>query len=248
MDIQEDDDFKTIKKKMTKTATAATENIVGGDLGDGSAAESRLAAGIAKAFWGYALYDITGNERPKLTYGSINRRPVNSTEAGKLATSMLQEGIRRISTQTAIPVVVPRDKLLTEHRKETFLTMKDASQYPMLSAVVHNSVNEIPALGGQHRRDAMKANVRWADKTMKTAKDRLAANMAERALAERALKNENKKAHNQAQKRMEELTIELDRIEDEVKLAKTVQKWKGQWLVQIYVQGTILSSLRQIVC
>ena len=47
---------------------------------------------------------------------------------------------------------------------------------------------------------------------------------------------------------MEELTIELDRIEDEVKLAKTVQKWKGQWLVQIYVQGTILSSLRQIVC
>ena len=183
-----------------------------------------------------------------MTYGSINRRPVNSTEAGKLATSMLQEGIRRISTQTAIPVVVPRDKLLTEHRKETFLTMKDASQYPMLSAVVHNSVNEIPALGGQHRRDAMKANVQWADKTMKTAKDRLAANMADRALAERALKNENKKAHNQAQKRMEELTIELDRIEDEVKLAKTVQKWKGQWLVQIYVQGTILSSLRQIVC
>ena len=54
MDIQEDDDFKTIKKKMTKTATAATENIVRGDLGDGSAAESRLAAGIVKAFWGYA--------------------------------------------------------------------------------------------------------------------------------------------------------------------------------------------------
>ena len=225
---------------MSKNAAQTVETVVEADLGHESASITRRNAEIAKAFWGYAIHDITKDEAPKLTYGSINCRPVDSSNVTRLANSMIREGTRRIDETTSIPVVVPRSKLLVPHQCRTFSTR--GAHYPFLKDVVNESVTEIAALGGQHRRDAMSMNLQWADKTMKTAGDRLATIMAEVALVERALKSEGKRPRAQTQKRYDELKVDEARLCSDISKAKTIQQWQGLWLVMIYVQGLSCSQ------
>lgn len=235
--IQDDDNFDTLQVKLSKKAAQAAELVEEGDIGDGSTSDSHCSAEIAKAFWGYAIYDIASTDKPQLKYGSVNRRPVDAHNVAKLAAAMLHDGIRRISKSTAIPVIVPKSCLVDERRCKEFKEKGD--DYPPLEEVVVKGLREVQALGGQHRRDAIKANIQWAQKIMKGATDRLTQNFTDVLLLGRASedKTASKTLRKQAEKKRGAQDMESARIEREIGLAKSLVKWKGQWLVKIYVDG-----------
>ncbi len=184
------------------------------------------------ALIGYARTDILERQ---ITFGRWNRRPENVMEVKKLTDSFLRNGVYRYLVAHAIPIVVPKSRLVSGgwiSSTDDTLDFKNSSTIPTLrliddpkpsanGAIDLSDAPAISAAGGRHRTGAL-VQYHKIRSSMKTQYRKRVSEW---------------KAAVDTEPENEEYIDALERDTRMLKVLSNDVDLKGDWLVAIYDEG-----------
>lgn len=200
---------------------------------------------LKKAFWGYVRWDIASESNPAMKFGVVNNRPILDSVVTRLIAAMRRDGIRRCAVDTVVPVMIPRDMLNEKAGSQEFTV--DLETFPLLTSVYKTVPKEVKVLGGQHRRKAMVDLTKQATDNLKkgTGEKELQDLYLRRQHAQKLLEEstEGSESHRAALTQLVEVDVEQNEKIKEIASMKGLEKYRGMWLVAVYIEGTSYTNV-----
>ena len=232
-----------MKDKGTSASEAKTmvSQVTAVSLADTSKLSLEATNKMNKAFWGYARWDIASESSPAMKFGAFNNRPIDEGVVTRLIGAMRRQTIRRCALDTVVPVMIPKDMLNAEEGEKKFSI--DLESFPILTSVFKTVPKDVKVLGGQHRRRAMMNLVKFANEWLEKnhGEKELKELLGRRSTLEERLRGmlveDEKRIAVEAQ--VSEDQADVDAKLEEIQAMKTLQQYRGMWLIAIYREGTL---------